>query len=44
MRLPMPRAGSVSLPRQTFDLQEWSGPFGGLGLLIAIVAGGLLNR
>jgi len=34
MRLAAPRAGSVSFPRLTFDLQDWSGA----AVLLLIVA------
>lgn len=38
MRLAIPRVASRSFPRLSFDLQEWSGAFGDLGLLIPVVA------
>src|SRR3972149_3502257 len=39
MRLSIRRAGGFAAPRLAFDLQEWSGAFGDLGLLIPVVAG-----
>ena len=38
MRLSIRRAGGFAAPRLAFDLQEWSGAFGDLGLLIPVVA------
>ncbi len=44
MRFPVPRTGALSLPRLSFDLQEWSGAFGDLGLLIPITAALVLSN
>ena len=44
MRFPIPRTGALSLPRLSFDLQEWSGAFGDLGLLIPITAALVLSN
>jgi len=38
------RAERLALPRLAFDLQEWSGAFGDLGLLIPVVAALVLSN
>jgi len=38
MRLASAKAGRFAFARLAFDLQEWSGAFGDLRLLIPIVA------
>jgi hypothetical protein len=44
MRFPVPTTGALSLPRLSFDLQEWGGAFGDLGLLIPITAALVLSN
>ncbi|MEE8385112.1 MAG: putative sulfate/molybdate transporter, partial [Dehalococcoidia bacterium] len=44
MRLASAKRARPVFPRLTFDLQEWSGAFGDLGLLIPIVAALVLTN